>query len=347
MNGGKMSDAHPWTDPDRDIVVGVDGSQESFAALRWALREASLTSRRVNAVYGWTRSWQMGPEPHDDAGWAKARAQISAQLRQWADTASQGLKSSRDSLTLTSVHASGTSALLELGSNAQQIVVGRRSLGPVARWLTGSLSSSLAEEAQVPVTIVKTPSDEISSVRAMIARTLRTSSVSRKPDGIPANPGDGSPDSGTGISIDTADTDPSKPIVVGVDGSTTSLRALDFASDMAATHHRPLRIMMCWQLRDLGTIPGYERAVAPLDEVQRYVQGKVDEIATHAHAARDCDVQAYAFHIPAAQGLIDASRYASHIVVGTRGLNGINAHFLGSVSRRIVDLSECSATIVH
>ncbi len=37
-----------------DIVVGVDGSDESFAALRWALGEASLTGQQVNAVYAWT-----------------------------------------------------------------------------------------------------------------------------------------------------------------------------------------------------------------------------------------------------------------------------------------------------
>ena len=33
-----------------DIMVGVDGSDESFAALRWALREAQLTGQRVNAA---------------------------------------------------------------------------------------------------------------------------------------------------------------------------------------------------------------------------------------------------------------------------------------------------------
>ena len=32
-----------------DIVVGVGGSDESFAALRWALEEASLTGQSVNA----------------------------------------------------------------------------------------------------------------------------------------------------------------------------------------------------------------------------------------------------------------------------------------------------------
>ena len=43
-----------------DIVVGVDGSDESFAALRWAIREATVTGQHVNAVFGWTHSWDMG-----------------------------------------------------------------------------------------------------------------------------------------------------------------------------------------------------------------------------------------------------------------------------------------------
>lgn len=37
----------------RRIVVGVDGSVESAAALRWACREASLRGAEVHAVYAW------------------------------------------------------------------------------------------------------------------------------------------------------------------------------------------------------------------------------------------------------------------------------------------------------
>ena len=48
--------------PQGDLVVGVDGSQESFGALRWALRQAALSGQTVNAVYGWSYSWDMGPE---------------------------------------------------------------------------------------------------------------------------------------------------------------------------------------------------------------------------------------------------------------------------------------------
>ena len=318
----------------KDIVVGVDGSPESFAALRWALREASLDSRHVNAVFGWTRSWSLGPEPQDDDEWDRTRVRISSKLREWADTACQGMDFDRNDLTLTSVHASGASALMTMGSAAQQIVVGRRSVGRMTRWLTGSLSSSLAEDARVPVTIVKTPTDEASTVRQQIARTLSPSRddatfSSRRADSLPAYDSEES------------------PIVVGVDGSATSRRALRFARDMAALRHRPLRVIMCWQLRDLGTVPGYERAVAPISQAQSYAQQIVERTVHEELPHTGGDIQAYAFHIPAAQGLIDASRYAAHIIVGTRGLSGMDARFLGSVSRQVVDLSECSVTVVH
>lgn len=130
-----------------DIVVGVDGSDESFAALRWALNEASLTGQQVNAVFAWSHSWDMGSEPEDEEQWAEVRHDIAQKLRDWVSEASQGMTINEDHVKLTSVKATGTSALLEIGRDAQQIVVGRRSLGRVARWFLGSLSASLAEAA--------------------------------------------------------------------------------------------------------------------------------------------------------------------------------------------------------
>ena len=72
-----------------DIVVGVDGSDESFAALKWALEEASLTGQSVNAVFGWTHSWDMGSEPDSDEAWAKVRHDIANELRVWVDKAAE------------------------------------------------------------------------------------------------------------------------------------------------------------------------------------------------------------------------------------------------------------------
>ena len=155
-----------------DIVVGVDGSDESFAALKWALEEASLTGQSVNAVFGWTHSWDMGSEPDSDEAWAKVRHDIANELRVWVDKAAAGIDFDPANQKLTSVKASGTSALLQIGHDSQQIVVGRRSLSRMARWFMGSLSASLAEAAEVPVTVVRIAGSEDETVTEAIANAL-------------------------------------------------------------------------------------------------------------------------------------------------------------------------------
>ena len=93
-------------------------------------------------------------------------------MRKTGGTAPQDIDIDNEHIKLTSFRASGTSALLEIGANAQQIVVGRRSMGRVARWFAGSLSASLAEESTVPVTVIRTASDEDIDVQDQIANAL-------------------------------------------------------------------------------------------------------------------------------------------------------------------------------
>ncbi|MBT1180440.1 universal stress protein [Bifidobacterium sp. CP2] len=316
--------------PDADIVVGVDGSDESFAALRWAMRESALSGRRVNAVYGWTRSWDMGAEPDSEEGWERVRHDIAAQLRRWVDEASEGVDFDPADLTLTSVKASGTAALLQIGRDARQIVVGRRSLGPVARWFLGSLSASLAESAEVPVTVVRLAGGEEETVTNDIANAL--SPVEEKVYYLPSE----------GVVEESR-----RPVVVGVDGSDISRRALAFAAEEARLHDAPLQVLFCWQLKDLGSVPGYERAVAPIEVGQRRAEEMLAGVLAEASLPEGLEVGSHAFHISASKGLVAASRYASHLVVGSRGLSGLDAHFLGSVSRQIVNFAECTVTVVH
>ena len=294
-----------------DIVVGVDGSDESFAALRWALGEASLTGQQVNAVYAWTHSWDMGSQPEDEEQWAQMRHDIARRLREWVAQASQGMTIDENRVKLTSVKATGTAALLEIGKDAQQIVVGRRSLGRVARWFLGSLSASLAEEAKVPVTVVRILDDEEASVQDAIANALtpteETVSYTMPGSPLPRN---------------------QRPVVVGVDGSETSKHALRFAIDFAALHHAPISV-------------GQAQAERMLDELLDSVQ------VSSANIPDDFQIESHAFHIPASKGLIAASRYARHLVVGSRGLSGLDAHFLGSVSKQIINFADCTVTVVH
>ncbi len=104
--------------------------------------------------------------------------------------------------------------------------------------------------------------------------------------------------------------------------------------------------MFCWQLKDLGVIPGYENAVAPVKVGQR-AEEILSELMAKARIPDGFKVSTNAFHIPASKGLITASRFASHLVVGSRGLSGLDARFLGSVSRQILNFAECTVTIVH
>lgn len=315
---------------DADIVVGVDGSDESFAALKWAMREAALTGQTINAVFGWTHSWDMGSEPDSEEAWAQMRHDIAVQLRQWVDKASEGIDFDPEHLKLTSVKASGTSALLQIGRNSQQIVVGRRSLGRVARWFMGSLSASLAEEAEVPVTVVRIAGSEDETVTDDIANALTP--VDEKVHYVPSE----------GVVEESR-----RPVVVGVDGSETSRRALDFAMHEAMIHDAPLHVLFCWQLRDLGVIEGYENSVAPIEVGQRRAEELLSGLLADTAVPEGLAVKAHAFHIPASKGLIAASRYASHLVVGSRGLSGLDAHFLGSVSKQIVNFAESTITVVH
>ncbi|MFC5222906.1 universal stress protein [Bifidobacterium leontopitheci] len=312
-----------------DIVVGVDGSAESFAALQWALDEAALTGSAVNAVYAWSHSWDAGSRPQSEEDWERARQDITRRLLSWVEEASRGMSFDHDRLKLTSVHASGTSGLLQIGSDARQIVVGRRSLGRVTRWFVGSLSASLAESAKVPVTVVRVAGSEDQHVEDSIARSLAPEvTIHHDADSVT------SPQE-------------SRPVVVGVDGSETSRHALRFAAREAALHDVPLHVMFCWQLRDLGEVPGYENAVAPLDAGQEYAMSIARRTLDGIDVEPDVDVHVNAFHIAAAKGLANASRYASHLVVGSRGLSGLDAHFLGSVSRQILNFAECTVTVVH
>ena len=138
-----------------------------------------------------------------------------------------------------------------------------------------------------------------------------------------------------------------RPVVVGVDGSETSRHALRFAIDFAALHHAPLQVMFCWQLKDLGEVPGYENAIASIGAGQDHAQDIVRRMIEQADIPDGLQVTGKAFHIAAAKGLTTASRFASHLVVGSRGLSGLDARFLGSVSRQILNFAECTVTIVH
>ncbi|WP_018143057.1 universal stress protein [Alloscardovia criceti] len=297
-----------------ELAVGVDGTPESFAALQWAMQESAITHQKVHAIYGWTQSWDTGAQPISEADWDHARKIINHQLSAWAQTASESLGFDVSELKLTSMHSAGTTALLNIGENAHQIVVGRRSMGAVARWFLGSSSQTLINEAQTPVTIVRMPESA--------PRVVNSADAS--------------------FAVDT-----SAPVVVGVDGSVHSLRALNFALEAGAIEHRDVHVILCWQTKTLGEFMEKSRSIPSLHEGEIIAQDVLSRLLDQAHKPAGVSIIATPMYATATKGLLSVAPQAHRVIVGSRGLGKFEQQVLGSVSKKLLEKCPTTVTVVH
>jgi nucleotide-binding universal stress UspA family protein len=109
------------------IVVGVDGSDASVNALRWALDEARLRSARVRVVLAW--SYPPVSTYHEakhvlDAPFAEEAAAILEQIVGVIAAAAEGVE-----IEKKVVEGEAAPALIEAARNASMLVVGSRGLG--------------------------------------------------------------------------------------------------------------------------------------------------------------------------------------------------------------------------
>jgi len=138
----------------RTIVVGVDGSRESIAALRFAIREAGLHGDRVKAVAAWhvpTAAYGSGfvPAAPDPADFERVAGDLLADALAAAAVEGQDVP-------VEAVVREGEAAhvLLEESEGAAQLVVGCRNLGSLSRLFHHSVSGHCTHDAHCPVTVV-------------------------------------------------------------------------------------------------------------------------------------------------------------------------------------------------
>jgi nucleotide-binding universal stress UspA family protein len=132
------------------IVVGVDGSPSSRAALRWAARQAALTGARLHAVIAWTVPVTYGPMPVPDWGadWEEsARATLEEVVRtELGDRAGEA--------TVEVSEGGAALVLLDAAKDADLVVVGSRGHGGFAGLLLGSVAQHVTTHARCPVLVV-------------------------------------------------------------------------------------------------------------------------------------------------------------------------------------------------
>lgn len=139
--------------PAARIVVGVDGSEPSKAALRWATRQAVLTGGVVEAVTAWQYPAWYGAGP------------IAAGF-DFADNATKILTQAIDDafgsdrpvgIRPRVVYGHPASVLLDAAHGADLLVVGNRGHGGFTEALLGSVSQHVVQHAECPVVVIRGP----------------------------------------------------------------------------------------------------------------------------------------------------------------------------------------------
>ncbi len=134
------------------IVVGVDGSEASIAALRWAANQAGRTGSPLVAVATWEFPKNYG-EPVAWPGSADFEEDARKVLHESIDKALG--ESDAEGVISSVLQGPPIAVLEELSRSASLVVVGSRGHGELSGMLLGSVSEYLATHAHCPVVIVR------------------------------------------------------------------------------------------------------------------------------------------------------------------------------------------------
>lgn len=131
------------------IVVGVDGSDHSNAALIWALEQAEALGATVEAIF----AWQL---PLISVPGAFERDRMEASAKELLlDAVSSVAPTPQVPLITTVAEGDTIASLVAAASRADLLVLGTRGRSPVKGLLLGSVSQGCAATAPCPVVIVK------------------------------------------------------------------------------------------------------------------------------------------------------------------------------------------------
>ena len=140
----------------------------------------------------------------------------------------------------------------------------------------------------------------------------------------------------------------SRPVVVGVDGSAVSARAIDFAMDHASRLGTPLVVLHAWWLEFVdGVIVTTVNSPEWLRARERIDLTVAESLAGRRERYPEVEVLTRTVSARPAAALIEASRDASLVVVGSRGRGGFAGLLLGSVSREVLMQAAAPVAVVR
>lgn len=277
------------------IVVGVDGSPWSRAAMEWATAEAIRRGLPLHLVHSLSLDHLVGSSFGSDV-MAEARTQADTLL---IDAALRVHTIGRDiPLTTVSTRGYASGALVRASHGASMVVVGARGLGVLSGSALGSVSFQVATHASSPVVVVR----------------------------------------------HTGAAQPLGRIVVGVDGSASSLHAVDYAVGQAQARGAELLLVHAWSsAHNEGSGPD-DRWPSQEAEYERAVS---DALAKHARRLPGTAMTQLVVQGHPVKVLVEQSQGADLMVLGCRGVGGFTGLLLGSVSHGVLRRAACPVAILR
>ncbi len=143
------------------IIVGVDGSEHSRRALRWALREAArhqLPLTLMTVRHGTVRPatevyWPVLEHPDNRADEESTRKAVRALVDEVATETGE----TAPEVTVTVATGNPAEELIRAAQGADMLVVGSHGRGGFATLLMGSVSSQVVHHASCPVVVIREP----------------------------------------------------------------------------------------------------------------------------------------------------------------------------------------------
>lgn len=290
------------------IVVGVDESALSQAALEWAIGEARLRGAALELAYAqdaplYLPLADLGLGPTASGDPARQGAD-GVEAPAWLVDAARGCADQLAEPVTWSVGIGSPSRhLMDRSHDALFLVVGTRGRGSVSGLALGSTSQQLAHHAPCPLVVV--------------------------PDG-PAPDARG-------------------PVVVGVDGSPASIATLAAAVAAARIRQVSLHLVHCWRASGIAALTPDPSALTSARDWEEENGRRILQEAREAAEKTDPQLT-ITDHLAtgtASAAVLEASRAASLIVVGSRGRGGFASLLLGSVSLAILHDAQVPVMVVR
>lgn len=300
------------------VVVGVDGSDAGWSALRWSARLAARQHLPIRAVHA---AW-VGPSPYPIFG-DHMRQMIDATIgygREVLSRAEQELAAHAPALTMTStlLDSPPVPGLIRQSEQASLMVIGATGTGRVVGLLAGSVALDLPPRSHCPVIVVR--GDD------------------------PIGPPDGRAPTADNVTTPRE----VRPVVVGVAGSQLDHPAIEFAVEQASFRRAPLVALHAVSdtlLPPMDQLAGFRTRWAEVEQLEhRRLSGY---LAGWSSRFPDVEVTAVIAYDQPAAALLELSARAQLAVVGTRGRGQLAGVLLGSVSRTMIQRSSCPVAVVR